>query len=35
VQQEIGREVDMEEIKSLLLKEMAQLFNFQNLVYGS
>jgi lipoyl(octanoyl) transferase len=35
VQQEIGREVDMEEIKSLLLKEMAQLFNFQNMVYGS
>lgn len=35
VQQEIGSEVNMEEIKSLLLKEMAQLFNFQNLVYGS
>jgi len=35
VQQEIGREVDMEEIKSILLKEMADLFNFQNLEYGA
>lgn len=35
VKQEIGREVDMEEIKSILLKEMAGLFNFQNLIYGA
>lgn len=35
VQQEIGREVDMEEIKSLLLKEMVELFNFQNVEYGA
>jgi lipoyl(octanoyl) transferase len=35
VKQEIGHEVNMEEIKSILLKEMAELFNFQIADHGA
>jgi len=35
VKQEIGYEVNMDEIKFILLNEMKLLFNFQNVNYGS
>ena len=34
LEQEIGQKVDMDEIKNVLLKEMSQLFHFQDIHYG-
>ncbi len=34
LEQEIGRQVDMQEIKNVLLKEMSELFHFQEVHHG-